>query len=258
MNISAKNPIKKIEGILKIASIVLSIVLIFGASSHAQSINDDLKPKQPVAKPKPAANAPAKTAKPTKTVRKTTSRSARKPSGSTVKSLSNSQVRKSPDNLQTGAVVSETSDQILNRYMSFGQTGSVTNADWNRVVAQTAKTLQDNPNHSIAKAQSLIAQGHIAYNQGNYSMAITQFKSALQILPQSSLPHYSLGRAYLANGQAKAAERSFKEAIDQNENFALAYKGLGDAFAAQGEKKSAAKYVKKATEISVKEGNMSP
>lgn len=232
---------KKLGRNFKVASTVFTIVLMCGAAAYAQSINDDLKPKMPV----------VKTKTPVKTVKKTVSRRSNAPKSGTTRVYSSNN---SPSSLSSA----ETSDQILNRFMNFQQSASVTDRDWKNVINQSAKILKDNPNHPTAKVQSLLAQGQMAYNARNYSMAIIHFKEALQIMPQSSVLHYSLGKTYLANGQAKAAESSLKESIDQNENFALAYKSLGDAFAAQGEKKTANKYFKKATEISVKSGNMAP
>ena len=243
MKIFEKNRVENFERKLKTASLVLLVFLMTGTTARGQSIDDVLKPKPSVAKPKSTTKAPDKTTK------KPVSRTVKKSYPRKVKPLKNP---------QTVAYTSETSDQILTRYMNFQQSAGVTERDWKSIIAQTAKILQDNPTHSVAKVQSFIAQGHIAYNQSNYSMAIIHFKAALKILPESSLPHYSLGKALLANGQAKAAEKSFEEATDQNKNFALAYKGIGDAAAAQGDKKKAEKYYKKATEISVKDRNMVP
>lgn len=229
---------------LSIGFFVFSTIAVFSADTYAQSINDDLKPKQSITKTKPSAKKSVKTNK------NPSNRNTPKPKVARTASVSRTQ----PSNY----AASETSDQIINRFMNFQQSAGVTDRDWKSVIVQTTKTLKDNPNHSTAKAQSLIAQGQLAYNSRNFSMAITSFKEALQIMPASSLLHYSLGKTYLANGQAKLAERSLKESINQNENFALAYKSLGDAYAAQGEKKTATKYFRRATEISVKDGNMAP
>lgn len=255
MKVFEKKPIENFEQKLKTAAIVFSMILMLGAASYAQSVDDVLKPKPPVTKPKPAAKTPAKTVKKRNSPRaKTSSGTKTKPVNNTPGGSNIESVRKPP----AETFSSETPDQILTRYMNFRQSAGVTDKDWNNVIFKTAKILESNPTHSTAKAQSLIAQGQLAYNQRNYSMAIIHFKAALKILPKSSLPHYSLGKAYLANGQAKAAEKSFEEAVDQNEKFALAYKGIGEAAEAQGERKKATKYFKKATEISVKDGNMAP
>jgi len=270
MKVFGKNPIENLERKLKTASIVFSMILTLGAASFAQSIDDVLKPKKPIAKPKAAVKTPAKT------VKKSTSRRA-KSSGTTAKTTNSQSVKKpigtktKPVNRSPGGTnieparrppaetfSSETPNQILTRYMNFRESADVTDKDWNNVIFKTAKMLESDPNHKTAKAQSLMAQGQIAYNQRNYAMAVIHFKAALKISPESSVLHYSLGKAYLANGQAKAAENSFEEAVDQNKKFALAYKGIGEAAAAQGEKKKAEKYFKKATEISVKDDNMAP
>ena len=222
-----------------------AVLAVGGTAIKAQNVNDDLKPaSEPKAKVKTTAKAQPKV-KTKKIVQpKTINR----------KSVNTKAAPRSF--VERRFVSSETPDQIINRYMNFQQSAGVTERDWRSVVAQTTKILEANPNNSMAKAQSLIAQGQMALNQRNYAKALSYFKSVLQILPQSSLPHYSLGKAYLANGQVAAAERSFKTAIEQNENFALAYKGMGDALNAQGDQKKATKFFKRATEISVRGGNM--
>ncbi len=230
---------------LVLSAVAFLIALMFGGTISAQSINDDLKPPGETAKVKPAPKNSVKPAK--KIVR------PKQPAAKTGGSAGRATKISGNNN---NSFVSETPDQVINRYMNFRQSAAVTPRDWKNVIAQTAKTLQENPNHSTAKAQSLIAQGQIAYNGGSYPAAISYFKSAVQILPTSSLPHYSLGKVYLANGQAKAAEESFKEAIEQNEDFALAYQGMGEALNAQGEKKKAVKFFKKATEMSVRNGSL--
>ena len=243
---------KMLKRKLMFAAVICSAVSAFGGTLRAQSINDDLKPETPTVKSKAAVGSTPKpkvktAVKATKQVVRQSKRRSTKPNIAAVKRA------RTPDSYTFSA---ETPEQIINRYMNFQQSDSVTVRDWKSVAAQTAKTLQENPNHLTAKAQSLIAQGQIAYNERSYPAAVSYFKSALQILPTSSLPQYGLGKVYLANGQAKAAEQAFKEAINQNEDFALAYKGIGDALTAQGETKKAVKYFKKATETSVRKGTL--
>ena len=245
---------------LKLIPIIFAVALMFGGATFAQSINDDLKPA-PKATPKAVKPKPVQPKAEIKTVvkpAKTAKKVVRQPKKSVAKSkVETVETSQSPKPVEPPVVkYSETPEQIINRFMNFEQSAGVTDKDWQSVMAQTAKTLQENPNHSTAKAQSLVAQGQIAFNQRSFPAAITFFKSALQILPTSSLPLYGLGKVYLENGQAKAAEQSFKKALERNEDFALAYKGMGDALAAQGEKKKAVKYYKKATETSVKKGSL--
>ena len=243
---------KKFNINLKLSAFIFSIVCFTTATTFAQNINDDLKPKQPAAKikSKPKTKVKTETKAPVKTIKKTSSRSVTKSKVARTVSVQKAQTNNFAGN--------EMPDQIINRYMNFQQSSGVTERDWKSVIAQTEKTLQSNPNHSVAKVQSLIARGQIALMQNNFVEALNQFKSASRIMPTSSLPYYCIGKTYLANGQAEAAERSFKSAVDQNDKFALAYKGLGDAFTAQGDNKTAMKYFKKSTEISVRNGNMAP
>ena len=235
-----------LSGALKFV-FVFFVLAICGTAISAQDVNDDLKPAteaKPKAKPtekKQPKAAPKKTVQPKASVKK--------PGNNKV--APRGFVEQSPKTYS-----SETPDQVINRFMNFQQTASVTDRDWRNVIAQTTKLLETNPNNAMAKAYSLIAQGQIAYNRRDYAQALTHFKSVLQILPKTSLPYYSLGKTYLANGQAAAAERSCKIAIEQNENFALAHKGMGDALNAQGDPKKALKFYKRATEISVRGGNM--
>lgn len=244
----------------KFILLFFSIALMLRSETFAQNINDDLKP---AAKP-PSRAVKSKTVKPKTEVKtiskptKTAKRVVRQPKQKAGKpKAESSAMAQSPKSAEPPVVIySETPEQIINRFMSFEQSAGVTDKDWQSVMAQTSKTLQENPNHLVAKAQSLVAQGQLAFNQRSFPAAIAFFKSARQILPASSLPLYGLGKVYLANGQAKAAEQAFREALDHNEDFALAYKGMGEALEAQGEKKKAVKYYKKATETSVKKGSL--
>jgi len=244
----------------KLIPIFFSVALLFTSAAFAQNINDDLKPaskgitkavKPKTVKLKAEIKTVVKQPKTVKKVVRQPKKSVVKPSVKTVETVQIPKVVEPPV-----VKYSETPEQIISRFMNFEQSAGVTDKDWQSVIEQTAKTLQENPNHLLAKAQSLVAQGQIAFNRRSYPAAIIFFKSALQILPTSSMPLYGLGKVYLANGQAKAAEQSFKEALNRNEDFALAYKGMGDALAAQGEKKKAVKYFKKATETSVKKGSL--
>ena len=241
---------------IKLSAVIFSAVLTFGGTIFAQTINDDLKPSVSPAKLAAAVKSPVKpnvkaSVKVTAKTRRKSGRQSKQTSGK-----ADNAAAKPARSSDAYTFSAETPEQIINRYMSFQQSASVTVRDWKSVVVQTTKTLQEDPNQSTAKAQSLIAQGQIAYNERSYPMAASYFKSALQMLPASSLPKYSLGKVYLANGQAKAAEQAFKDAIDQNEGFALAYKGIGDALAAQGENKKAVKYYRKATEVSIRKGSL--
>ena len=212
--------------------IVLFVLAIGGATEiRAQSpnINDDLKP----VKTKPAnvsRQKPVKRAKPPKVV---------KPS-----------VRRAPAAAAVAAPV-ETPAEIIARYMNFQQSATVSGGDWESVVRQTNATLQADPGNKMAKTQLAVAQGQIAFNRGDYSNALIQFNAAAQLMPESALPFYDIGKVYLSTRQPNEAEDAFEKAIKLNRSFALAYKGLGDALSAQGKAKKARDYYKQAAQMGV-------
>lgn len=211
----------------------LTAVLVIAGSTQAQSLNDDLAPKNnspKVGSSKTPRKVTRKTYKKTNSVRPTT------------------------------AVVSsnsaENSNQIIARFMDFQQTGSVTQRDWDSVLKQSTQTLQANPNDANAKAQMLIAQGELAYSRSDYSNALIHFNGASQILSSSALPSYGIGRVYLATRQPAEAESSFEKAIKLNKSFALAYKGAGDALTAQGKAGKAKEYYENAAKMGLASGNV--
>ena len=148
----------------------------------------------------------------------------------------------------------ETPAQILDRYMNFQQTTSVNRKDWESVVAQTTAALQTNPNDPVAKAQSFIAQGHLAFSLGDFSNALIRFNAAAQTLPQSALPHYCIGQVYLVTRQPKEAQEALEEALKLKNDFALAYKAMGEVMTLMRKTKKADEYYKKAAQLALTGG----
>lgn len=219
----------------------LTALLALAAASQAQSLNDDLTPKKTSEVRKVKRNS-------TKTYKKTPVKPVRRSSA----------VRQTVSNAPVQPVaVTESSNQIIARFMNFQQTGSVTQKDWDSVVRQSTQTLQSNPNDTNAKAQMLIAQGELAYSRSDYSNALIHFNSASQVMSNSALPHYGVGRVYLATRQPVEAENAFEKSIKLNRSFALAYKGAGDALTAQGKAKKAQEYYENAAKLNLASGNVS-
>lgn len=143
----------------------------------------------------------------------------------------------------------ESVEEILGRFMDFEKSSSVTSKDWESIVEQTTKALQDNPNNIQAKARNLYAHGELSLNRNDFSNALIQFSAASKIMPDSALPYYGIGRVYMLTKQHEQAEEAFNNAIKREKNFALAYKGVGDALTAQQKSKKAQEYYEKAAEI---------
>ncbi len=73
----------------------------------------------------------------------------------------------------TGAV-----EDVIGRYLDPKRTDSVSISDWQTVEAQTATAFAQNPNNAQVKAQSLFAQGQIAYLRGDYAAALVAFNNS--------------------------------------------------------------------------------
>ena len=74
------------------------------------------------------------------------------------------------------------------------------------VVAKNAKT---NTSGVDPQAQKVYNEGIIAYQNKNYSLAITNFKRAIEISPNFIKAHNNLANTYLANNQPELAEEEF-------------------------------------------------
>ncbi len=221
-------------------SIFLSMAFFVGVAP-AQSINDDLQPKKPSVKsprrpatPKTTKSKPSPVIKraPVRRVQPVNKRNNNQPVDN---QPVNNQPVENPPAAAPPAPPVQTPEQIIERFMDFQQSSGVTTKDWESVAAQTRSDATD----AQTKAQYFIAQGHIAYSRADFSSALVQFKTAARVLPDSALPHYSVGTVYLVTKQPNPAQDAFEKAIKLNKKFALAYKGLGDALTAQNKNKKA-------------------
>lgn len=220
---------------------ILLSPVIFAADVAAQKINDDLQSSKPTPK-KVVTNLQTPKKKPVKPVKKT-----KAPTNPVTVPVTNSNPAQ--------PIVTQTSAEILKRFIDFQQSAGVTVNDWESVVSQSNAALQANPGDATVKAQLFVAQGQLAFMRGDFSNALIQFNAASGALPQSALPHYGIGRVYLATKQPTEAEDAFERAIKSDKNFALAYKGAGDALTAQGKTKKAQDYYKNAARVGLSNGN---
>lgn len=228
-----------------LSAIAITSILFFcgiAAEIRAQSnINDDLQPaKTTVNKAKRSKSG--KSSKTSKTSKKTPT-VYRRP--------------KTPAPISAPIPAPETPSDVFARYMNFQQSSSVSSTDWDNVIKQLNATLQANPNDKTAKTQLAVAQGEAAFSRGDYSNALIQYNAASQLMPESSLPYYGIGKVYLNTKQPVEAEKAFEKASKLNLTFALAYKGLGDALTAQGKTKKAQNYYKQAAQIGINSGQAS-
>lgn len=272
-----KTPIKKSSSHLSKTAINVSaflVVCFFAVVGQAQSINGPLKPRKPV-------RTPTVVAQPTNRTPRTPAGTGRTPrtNPGTVRTNPGTRVRTQPGRtapvaapqpvvvpqpvvapqpVPTPSIAApqpvsapsvQTPEQVMERFMNFQQSESVTVKDWESVINQTQSDSID----TQTKAQLFIARGYVAFSRADYSSALIQFKAAAFEMSDSALPHYSIGQVYLVTKQPNQAENSFEKSIKLNKNFALAYKGMGDALTALKKNKKAQDYYDDAARIAASE-----
>lgn len=125
--------------------------------------------------------------------------------------------------------VSQKVRETLETYADPTKTDTVTAADWELVLkAAQLGQLQGYTAVQI-EAQRWFASGQIEMAKGNYPNAFTAFNKAQEYMPNSALPFYGLGNAYLANKQPADALKAHQRAIQIDPKMAMAYRGQGDA-----------------------------
>ncbi|HEV2802378.1 MAG TPA: tetratricopeptide repeat protein [Pyrinomonadaceae bacterium] len=136
--------------------------------------------------------------------------------------------------------------EILRRFSDPRQTDSVTADEWQSVQQQTAAAFAANPGDAQVRAQSLFAEGQLAYLKRDYAGALVAFNNSALALPTSALAYYGLGNAYLATNQLPEAARAYSRAVELDGQLAMAYRGVGDVLTRQGKNKDALAYYERA------------
>lgn len=139
-----------------------------------------------------------------------------------------------------------TAAEVLRRFSDPKQTDRVTAAEWQLVQQQTSVAFAANPGDAQVRAQSLFAQGQLAYLRRDYAGALVAFNNAALALPSSALAYYGLGNAYLATNQLTESLRAYQRAVELDDGLAMAYKGAGDVLTRQDKTKDAFPYYERA------------
>lgn len=137
------------------------------------------------------------------------------------------------------AEAANAAEEVVKRYLDGQQTANLAAGDWQLVEKHASAGLEKDPGNAHLKAQSLFAQGQLAYLRGDYASALVAFNKAVLSEPELVAAHYSLGNAYLATNQPAQAVKAYQRAAELSPELALAYKGLGDAYTKQGKSKEA-------------------
>ncbi|HEV7903436.1 MAG TPA: tetratricopeptide repeat protein [Pyrinomonadaceae bacterium] len=130
-------------------------------------------------------------------------------------------------------------EEVVKRYLDAQQTAGLTADDWKLVETHANTGLEKDPGNAHLKAQSLFAQGQLAYLRGDHASALVAFNKAVLSEPELVAAHYSLGNAYLATNQPAQAVKAYQRAAELNAELPLVQQKLGDAYTKQGKNKEA-------------------
>ena len=241
------------KGLLKITLFILliSIVSLSAFNVSGQKIYDELNKKKPASTSQPKEvkkRTPKKAVKVTKKAAPSTAKSKTKP-----KTVSQKQTR---GKRNIAEIPKETTAQILERFMDFERSPSVTSDDWESILLQTNQELKKRPGNLISTSQHWLALAELAFINQDYAKARDYFLRSARFAPTFVLAYYGVGRVYLATKQPDQAEISFQKAVKLDDKFALGFNGLGKVMEAKGKSKKAEEYFNRAGEIVLRERNL--
>lgn len=103
--------------------------------------------------------------------------------------------------------------------------------------------------NKVLKVECLLALSGIKEDTKEKPAAIEFAKTAIEVDPNSSKAHYSLGRLYQVDGQSEQAEGEYSNAIKLDPKYKEAYNNLGVVYAQMGKSKEAVEQYQKALKI---------
>ena len=117
--------------------------------------------------------------------------------------------------------------------------------EFERAISEYRKAIALNPNSPI-----IFNRLGVAYSElKQYDAALDAYKSALALSPMTAEPHYNIGLVYLKKGDLPHALKAFKRAIAIDAEWGDAYTGLGEVYLKQGDFGQAIRAYKQATRL---------
>ena len=117
--------------------------------------------------------------------------------------------------------------------------------EFEQAISEYRKAIALNPNSPIIHNRLGVAYSELK----QYDAALDAYQKALVLSPMTAEPHYNMGLVYLKQGDLPRAAEAFKRAIAINVEWGDPYTGLGEVYSKQGDFGQAARAYKQATRL---------
>ena len=114
-----------------------------------------------------------------------------------------------------------------------------------RAISEYKKAITLNPNSPIIYNRLGVAYSELK----QYEAALDTYQKALALSPMTAEPHYNIGLVCLKQGDLSRAAEAFKRAIAIDTEWEDAYSGLGEVYLKQGDFRQAVRAYKQATRL---------
>ena len=117
--------------------------------------------------------------------------------------------------------------------------------EFEQAISEYRQAIALNPNSPIIYNRLGVAYSELK----QYDAALDAYQKALALSPMTAEPHYNIGLVYLKQGDLPRAAEAFKRAIAINVEWGDVYTGLGEVYLKQGDFGQAAHAYKQATRL---------
>ena len=117
--------------------------------------------------------------------------------------------------------------------------------EFEKAISEYKKAITLDPNSPIIYNRLGVAYSELK----QYDAALDAYQMALALSPMTAEPHYNIGLVYLKQGDLARAAEAFKRAIAIDTKWEDAYIGLGEVYLKQGNLEQAVRAYKQATRL---------
>ena len=117
--------------------------------------------------------------------------------------------------------------------------------EFDQAISEYRQAIALNPNSPIIHNRLGVAYSELK----QYDAALDAYQKALVLSPMTAEPHYNMGLVYLKQGDLPRAAEAFKRAVAIDAEWGDPYTGLGEVYLKQGDFGQAARAYKQATRL---------